>query len=77
MNQKVRKINDLGLEIIGRQSIMEVVKNGKTYEVTETTQKWNIKNKLGIMSISYDVSKKDCATIEELQKYVDETDILN
>ena len=56
---------------------MEVVKNGKTYEVTETTQKWSIKNKLGIMSISYDVSKKDCATIEELQRYVNETDILN
>ncbi|SEA92840.1 hypothetical protein SAMN05216349_1564 [Oribacterium sp. KHPX15] len=56
---------------------MEIVKNGKTYDVMETARKWRIKDQRGKVYISYEVSQKDCATIEDLQKYVDEINILN
>ncbi len=56
---------------------MEILKNGKTYEVKETSAKWIIKATSGIMDISYDISKKDCETFEDLKKYVEEAEVLN
>ena len=55
---------------------MSIEKNGTTYEVTETAAKWTLKAMDGKVSLSYEVSKKDCETLEELKEYVAGNDIL-
>ena len=49
---------------------MDITKNGKTYTVTELRNKWTVKAENGKLSVAYDVSKELCATTDELQKYV-------
>lgn len=54
---------------------MTVEKNGKSYEVTETATKWQLKTGEGKVKLSYEVSKDDCATLEELRQYIADNDL--
>lgn len=54
---------------------MKVEKNGKSYDVSETADKWVLKSSSGKVDIKYEVSKRDCTTIEDLQKFITENDI--
>ena len=54
---------------------MTVEKNGKSYEVTETATKWTLKAGTGKVALSYEVSKDDCATLEELRQYVADNEL--
>lgn len=49
---------------------MDIVKNGKTYSVTECISKWAINSASGKLSVSFDVSKEICKTEDELHDYV-------
>lgn len=55
---------------------MGIEKNGTTYEVKETAAKWTLKALGGKVSLAYEVSKKDCKTLEELKQYVTGNDLL-
>lgn len=49
---------------------MDIVKNGKTYNVTECIGKWVIKSASGKLSVSFDISKEICKTEDELHNYI-------
>lgn len=49
---------------------MDIIKNGKTYTITECTSKWIIKSTSGKLSVSFDVSKEICKTVNELHEYI-------
>ncbi len=63
--------------LLSRKEHMEIIKNGKAYEVKESSAKWIVKATSGIMNVSYEVSKTDCETFDDLKRYIEETDILN
>lgn len=49
---------------------MDIVKNSKTYSVTECIDKWVIKSASGKLLVSFDVSKAICKTEDELHNYI-------
>ncbi len=48
---------------------MEIKKNGKTYEVNETSSKWIIKAMDGKVKLVYELSKGDFGNIDDVQEY--------
>ena len=54
---------------------MDITKDGKTYTITESHNKWTVKAENGKLSVAYDVSKELCATAEELRRYVLKSDL--
>lgn len=48
-----------------------VQKNDKTYTVKECKNHWNVSTAIGKLSVSYQVPKDICATIEELKQYIE------
>lgn len=54
---------------------MNIEINGKNYTVRETDAKWVIKVEMGKLTTSYEVSKKDCATPDELRQFLTDKDI--
>ena len=49
---------------------MIIEESGKAYTITECRDKWVIKNESGKLSVSFDIPKELCATIDELREYV-------
>ena len=49
---------------------MIIEKNGKSYTITELSDKWTVKAENGKLSVAFDISKKICTTADELQDYV-------
>lgn len=47
-----------------------IEKNGKEYVFVEFSTKWVIKTKENGVSISYDVPKEICHTVDDLKEYV-------
>ena len=54
---------------------MDITKDGKTYTITESHNKWTVKAENGKLSVAYDVSKELCTTAEELRRYVLKSDL--
>ena len=48
---------------------MEITKDGKTYEVKETASKWRIKALDGKVKLTYELSKQDFESIDDVQDY--------
>lgn len=49
---------------------MTLEKNKKEYEVSEQSTKWVLKRVDGILTIKYEVLKKDCPSFEELKRFI-------
>lgn len=54
---------------------MEIEKNGKMYQVKETSSKWIIKDMDGKVKLSYELSKNEFANQNEVETYFRATDI--
>ncbi len=54
---------------------MKVEKGEHIYTITETANAWNVKTDISKLSVSYNVSKKICKTIDDVKKYIAENDI--
>ena len=48
---------------------MEIVKDGKAYEVNETATKWIIRAMDGNVKVAYELSKRDFGSIDDVQDY--------
>ena len=48
---------------------MEIVKDGKAYEVNETASKWIIRAMDGKVKLTYELSKQDFESINDVQDY--------
>lgn len=53
-----------------------IKKEDKIYTVTETKEKWKLKAITGKVSLSYEISKSDCKTMEDLRQYVADNSLL-
>lgn len=49
---------------------MTIEKNEKTYSVHENMKFWTVSIKLNSLSVTYNMSKLDCSTFDELKAYV-------
>jgi len=49
---------------------------GNQMEAEELTNSWKIRKVMGKLKVSYEVSKKDCPTKEDLEKYLEEVKML-
>lgn len=54
---------------------MEIEKNGKMYQVKETSSKWIIKDMDGKVKLSYELSKNEFANLNEVETYFQATAI--
>lgn len=54
---------------------MIVEKNGKIYTVRENPKSWTVKIDIENVSVSYNVSKDDCKTFDELQGFISGSDL--
>ena len=54
---------------------MEIEKNGKMYQVKETSLKWIIKAMDGKVKLSYELSKNEFASLNDVETYFQATDI--
>ncbi len=54
---------------------MEIMKNGKVYEVKETAKHWSVKTAASKLGVDYNVPKEICSTFEDLKKYIAENDL--
>ncbi len=52
-----------------------IEKNDKKYDVLEYGTKWVLKSVDGKLTTRYEVSKKDCATREELNDFIQNSDL--
>jgi hypothetical protein len=48
---------------------MEITKDGNVYEVDETVSKWIIRAMDGKVKLTYELSKRDFESIDEVQDY--------
>lgn len=48
---------------------MEIVKDGKAYEVNETASKWIIRAMDGKVKLAYELSKRDFESVDDVQDY--------
>lgn len=48
---------------------MEIMKNGKSYNVSETASKWIIKAMDGKVRLVYELSKSEFKSIDDVQEY--------
>ena len=53
---------------------MQIEKDSKIYDVTETSTKWVIKALDGKVKLNYELSKKDYKTLEEVEEYFQKLD---
>lgn len=49
---------------------MTIERNEKTYSVRENMKSWTVSIKLNSLSVTYNMSKSDCPTFDELKAYV-------
>lgn len=49
---------------------MTIILNGKEYVVIEQQERWLVESQFGKVKVKYEISKKDCATKEELKEYL-------
>ena len=49
---------------------MIIEKSGRVYHVKENEQSWTLISDMGKLSVSYNVSKSECASIEALKAFV-------
>ena len=49
---------------------MNIEKNGCIYNVKENKASWALSAKSGSVEVSYNVTKADCPTLDELEKFV-------
>lgn len=54
---------------------MIIEKNGTAYTVTDQGTFWKIESISGKLTVRYKISKSDCATIDDVCKYIHETDL--
>lgn len=54
---------------------MNIIKNGKTFNVAENENTWIVNCSDGGLSVSYKVSKILCATKDDLIEYVNSNDM--
>ena len=54
---------------------MEITKNGKTFHIEEKSDKWSVRRDVDSVKVSYEISKKDCGTPEEVKKYIISNDV--
>lgn len=54
---------------------MTIEKNGIVYLVKENFKSWTLSKAIGKVSISYNISKTDCPTLEALKAYVAENSV--
>lgn len=54
---------------------MEITKNGKTFYIEEKSDKWSVRRDVDGVKVSYEISKKDCGTPEEVKKYIISNDV--
>lgn len=54
---------------------MKIEKNEKVFSVKENLKSWTVSRTIDILTISYNVSKADCPTLESLQKYVNDNEV--
>lgn len=54
---------------------MEIEKNGKVYEVKETSSKWIIKAMDDKVKLLYELSKSDFESLKEAEAFFQKTDI--
>lgn len=55
---------------------MIIEKNGAIYYVSETAFAWSLKMAVDCVGVTYNVSKADCSTFEELKQFVSESDAI-
>lgn len=55
---------------------MIIEKNGVKYYVSETASSWSLKMSVACVDVTYNVSKADCDTFEELKQFVAENDAI-
>lgn len=48
---------------------MIIEKNGKNYTVKENAKSWTLCIAIGVVSVSYKVSKTDCPTFDDLKSF--------
>lgn len=51
-----------------------IKKADKIYEVTENKSQWTVRLSNGKVKVAYQISKKDCPTIEDLKEFVEQND---
>ena len=49
---------------------MEITKNGKTFHIEEKSDKWSVRREIDGVKVSYEISKKDCGSLEEVKEYI-------
>lgn len=49
---------------------MVIKKNNQNYTITDLQGKWKISTVYNNMPVEYEVSKKDCPTIADLEQYI-------
>lgn len=54
---------------------MTIKKNGKAYTVRENKASWTVSLSAGRVSVSYNVPKAVCATLDALKSYVAESNL--
>lgn len=54
---------------------MEIIKSGKTFRIEEKSDKWMVKRDADGVKVSYEISKKDCKSLEEVKDYISNSDV--
>ena len=55
---------------------MTIEKNGTAYTVNETPTGWTLITSLGNVGVSFNITKADCPTFDELKDFVAENDAI-
>lgn len=50
---------------------MKIEKGGRIYTVKENKSSWVMERKIGSVTVSYMVNKKDCPTVEDLKQFIE------
>lgn len=51
-----------------------IKKDDKNYEVTESKSQWTVRLSNGKVKVEYQISKKDCPTLEDLKEFIEQND---
>ncbi len=54
---------------------MTIEKNGAVYSVKENFKSWTLLKAMGRVSVSYNISKTDCPTLDALKAHVAENSV--
>ena len=55
--------------------VITITKQGKIYTVRENKASWTVEHKSDLVTVSYNVSKASCPTIDDLKAYIAESDL--